>query len=577
MAYQQKSITIKEKARSFPSEPGVYLMKNKEGKIIYIGKSKNLKKRIFSYFGKNQGITEWKTSRLLRNVFDIDFMITDNEIEAFLLESNLIKQYRPVYNIELKDQQRYTYLKISEEEFPRLLVTRRNREGKFKGPPGKIFGPFVQGSSRYLTVGFLRKIFKIRICNRLPKKPCLEYFIKNCDAPCMDNVTQGEYMKNVTALSDILSEKRSLDNFMAELRTDMSRASTGLQYEKAREIRNTIIRLENLRSRQKMESVARSASSEEFVGILPDVIQAKAHVMILRRHHGVIRDRKKYEFDIVADNSLSTFLLQYYSGVPSIPHIIYVTDDPDSKVPLEESLTKIASHRVEIIRISKKSGSERIQIMDLIVRNLSTYVQRGCEPALTELKEMLLLDRIPKIIDCFDVSNLGSSIAVGSCVRYSNGIPDKSQYRRFRIRTVKGQNDFAMISEIVTRRYRTQGGNTRESCGGRKGEDNDVNESENYPDMILIDGGRGQLNSAKSALDKLKNTSNISCISIAKENEEIYADSLQESINLPKRSEALKILQSLRDEAHRFGLAYNIKLRNQRQDIIQNRYSFKEN
>ncbi|MDP9197526.1 MAG: excinuclease ABC subunit UvrC [Thermoproteota archaeon] len=567
---QNYTRTIKEKIGTFPSEPGVYLMKNKEGKIIYIGKSKNLKKRIFSYFGRVQGITEWKTARLLRNVFDIDFMITDNEIEAFLLESNLIKQYRPLYNIELKDQQRYTYLKISEEDFPRLLVTRRDREGKFRGPPGKIFGPFVQGSSRYLTLGFLRKIFKIRICNRLPKKPCLEYFLNNCDAPCIDNVTQGEYMKNVTALSDILSEKKSIDNFMAELRRDMFQASTGLEYEKAREIRDTIFRLENLTYRQKMESVARLGSNEEFVGILPNVIKAKAHVMILRRHHGVIKDRKKYDFDLVADNSLSTFLLQYYSGVPSIPHVIYVNDEPDFKMPLEESLTKIASHRVEIIRISKKSRQERQQIMDLIVRNLLAYVQRGCEPALSELKEILLLERIPKIIDCFDVSNLGSSIAVGSCVRFSNGNPDKSQYRRFRIRTVQGQNDFAMIGEIVTRRYRTQEGGTIGSCGGVRVEDSDVNGSKCYPNLILIDGGRGQLSSATSALKKLKNVSNIPCVSLAKENEEIYSDSLQEPIVLPKRSEALKILQSIRDEAHRFGLAYNVKLRNQRQDAIQN-------
>jgi Nuclease subunit of the excinuclease complex len=292
--------------------------------------------------------------------------------------------------------------------------------------------------------------------------------------------------------------------------------------------------------------------------------------MILRRHRGVIRDRKKYEFDLVAENSLSTFLLQYYSGVPSIPHNIYVNDEPDSKITLEESLTRIASHRVDIIRISKKSGPERIQIMNLIVRNLLTYVKRGSEPALTELKDILDLDRLPKIIDCFDVSNLGSSIAVGSCVRFSNGIPDKSRYRRFRIRSVKGQDDFAMIGEIVTRRYRTKGGDIRESCGGRKGEENDLNEPDNYPDLILIDGGRGQLNSANSALGKLKNVNNISCISIAKENEVIYSDSSQEPIILSKRSEALKILQSLRDEAHRFGLAYNIKLRKPDQDKIQN-------
>ncbi|MDQ3883072.1 MAG: GIY-YIG nuclease family protein, partial [Thermoproteota archaeon] len=192
-----------------PEEPGVYLMKDSEGAIIYIGKAKNLRKRIISYLSRHDPKLEWKTSRLVERIADIDFVVTDNEIEAFLLESNLIKRYRPVFNIELKDQQRYTYLKITDEAFPRLLVARRNRAGEFTGPKGRIYGPFVRGSSKYLTVGLLRKLFKVRVCNRLPKTPCLQYFIKNCDAPCIANVMREQYMMNIVALQDILEGKSS--------------------------------------------------------------------------------------------------------------------------------------------------------------------------------------------------------------------------------------------------------------------------------------------------------------------------------------------------------------------------------
>ncbi|MDW0137351.1 MAG: UvrB/UvrC motif-containing protein, partial [Nitrososphaeraceae archaeon] len=277
------------------------MMKNKEGRIIYIGKAKNLRKRVLSYFSYRESYdaSNWKTSKLISKIQDVDFLVTDNEIEAFLLESNLIKQYRPLFNIDLKDQQRYTYLKISDEKFPRLLVARRNRDGKFTGTKGKVFGPFVHGSSKLLTIGLLRKIFKIRICNTLPKKPCLEYFINNCDAPCINNVTQNEYMDNVQSLENILAGRKSIDDFIEKMNEDMTSASYNLDYEKAKAIRDTISRLENLRSKQKIEQSISSRSEEEYIGIMYDFLQSKAHILILRRYRGVIRDRKKYQFDLV--------------------------------------------------------------------------------------------------------------------------------------------------------------------------------------------------------------------------------------------------------------------------------------
>jgi len=541
--YQSESIKeLRKKVLTLPYDPGVYMMKNKEGKIIYIGKAKNLRKRVLSYFNYRQSTdtTNWKTSKLVSKIQDVDFLVTDNEIEAILLESNLIKQYRPLFNIDLKDQQRYTYLKISDEKFPRLLVARRNRDGKFTGTKGKVFGPFVHGSSKFLTVGLLRKIFKIRICNSLPKKPCLEYFINNCDAPCINNVTQSEYMDNVQSLENILSGRKSIDDFIEKMKEDMFSASSSLDYENAKAIRDTVSRLENLRSRQKIEQSISSRSEEEYVGIMYDFLQSRAHILILRRYRGVIRDRKKYQFDLLGDNSFSSFLSQYYYSKSSVPRFIYVNEDPDSKVALEKSLETIASHRVNIIRLSNRIHIERKQLMDLIVRNLSTYISKGYEPALFDLKKLLNLKLLPKIIDCFDISNLGLSIAVGSCVRFVNGIPEKSFYRKFKIKTIKDQNDFAMISEIVSRRYSKE-------------------DKLNLPDLVLIDGGKGQLHSALDAISKLG--LKIPCISIAKEREEIFVPNSTFPIIIPKSSKSLKILQYLRDEAHRFGLGYNIKLR----------------
>jgi excinuclease ABC subunit C len=347
-------------------------------------------------------------------------------------------------------------------------------------------------------------------------------------------------MDNVESLVNILQGRKSIDDFIEKMKEGMNIASLGLDYEKAKEIRDTVNRLENLRSKQKIEQSISSRSEEEYVGIQYDRLQSKAHILILRRYRGVIRDRKKYEFELVGDNSFSSFLSQYYNSKPSVPRFIYVNEEPDSKQVLERSLERIASHRVNIIKISNRTDVERKQLMNLIVRNLSTYIAKGYEPALFELKRILNLKSLPNIIDCFDISNLGLSIAVGSCVRFVNGIPEKSYYRKFKVKSIRDQNDFAMIAEIVGRRYSKE-------------------DRLNLPDLVLIDGGKGQLHAALNALSKL--SIKIPCISIAKEREEIFVQFSNSPIVLPKSNQSLKILQYLRDEAHRFGLTYNVKLR----------------
>jgi excinuclease ABC subunit C len=515
---------------TIPSDSGIYMMKDKNNKIIYIGKAKNLKNRVRSYFTKNQN---YKTKKLVEKIHDIEFILTDNENEAFLLEANMIKRYRPVFNIELKDQQRYTYLKITNEKYPRLLVARRTRTGEFIGT-GRTYGPFTHGSSKMLSAGLLRKTFKIRICKRLPKEACLEYHLGNCEAPCQFLKAQKRYSQHVKELELILKGKEKLTDFQKKMENEMKRASALQQYEKAKEIHDTLQRLQNLQVKQKME-VARNYD-EEYFGI--KIKGQAALVMSLRQVNGVIKDRNRFSFDLVGDNSFSNFLSQYYSTNP-IPRFIVTNEIPDKKDTLEGVFSRIAGFKVSII---VPASGKRREMVNLIMRNIAMYHSKGAEPALVELQEKLDLPEIPHVIECFDISNHGTSYAVGAMSRFVDGRPSKSEYRKFRIKTVDGRNDYAMIHEVIKRRY------LRLRI-----------EKAEMPNLILIDGGKGHLNAALNALKSIG--ADVPCISLAKENEEVYLPKIKEPIIIPKDNHALKILQYARDEAHRFGVSYNRSLR----------------
>jgi excinuclease ABC subunit C len=360
-------------------------------------------------------------------------------------------------------------------------------------------------------------------------------------------MARTEYMRNVIALQRILEGKSSIDNFINEMEYKMKQASELQQYEKAMEIRDTLHRLNNLRVKQKMEKAVNGNSDEEYIGIVKEEEKGIANIMTLRRTRGVITDRKRFEFELVGDNSLSTFISQYYSTVPVIPRYIYVNEEPESKQSLEELLEKLAERKVSIIQISSQFPmKEKRQLMELVLRNINLYAGNNYDPSIVELKKILQLPTMPYVIDCFDISNFGTTFAVGSCTRFINGHPNKAGYRKFRIKTkLFTQNDFAMIEEIVTRRYSHY--------------DEKINSKYQMPDLIVIDGGKGQLHSAINGLHNLG--IEIPCISLAKENEEIYTPYSSEPIILSRNSPALKMLQHIRNEAHRFGLAYNVNLR----------------
>jgi excinuclease ABC subunit C len=513
-----------------PTHSGIYLMKDKDGRIIYIGKAKNLRNRVRSYFIKNQN---YKTQKLVQKIHDIEFILTDNESEAFLLEANMIKRYRPIFNIELKDQQRYTYLRITNEQYPRLTVARRTRTGEFIGE-GRVYGPFTHGSSKMLSIGLLRKTFKIRICKKLPNEACLEYHLGNCEAPCQFAGAKKRYSNNVKELESILRGKENFADFQKKLENEMRSASQTQQYEKAKEIHETLQRLQSLQTKQKMEII--NNHDEEYFGV--KIKGHEAFIMSLRQTNGIIRDRNRFSFDIVGDNSFSSFLSQYYSSNP-IPRFIITNEIPYKKDVLEEIFSKMAGFRMSII---VPLGGKRKDMIDLIMRNIALYHSKGVEPALIELQEKLSLPEIPSIIECFDISNHGESYAVGAMSRFIDGRPSKSGYRKFKIKTVVGRNDYAMINEVIKRRYLRM-----------------RIEATEMPNLIVIDGGKGHL---KVALEALKSIGiKILCISLAKENEEIFLSNSNKPIIITKENNGLKILQYARDEAHRFGVSYNRSLR----------------
>jgi len=523
MTFEISKITI-------PSNPGIYLMKDSSQKIIYIGKAKNLKNRVRSYFLKNQN---YKTQKLVENISEIEFVLTDNESEAFLLESNMIKKYRPRFNIELKDQQRYTYLRISDEKYPRLLVARRTRDGKFLGK-GKIFGPFTQGSSKLLTIGTLRKAFQIRICKQLPKKVCLEYHLGNCEGPCEFIQAQDQYENHVSALEEVLKGKDQTKIFTQKLQEEMKQAADLQQFERAKDIRDTLVRLGSLQTKQKMEYVENS--DEEYFGYGEQ--DQTITVMNFRMINGVIRDSDKFFFDLVGDNSFTNFLFQYYT-THKIPKFILVNNLPENKPLLEKLLSDQAGFSVQILQPKK---GKRKEILDLILKNIQLIHSNGGDPGLAELKELLDLPTVPNIIECFDISNHGEDFAVASMSRFVGGQPNKSGYRKFKIKTISGRDDFAMIGEVVKRRYFRL-----------------LEENSELPDLILIDGGKGQLTSAMNSLSSL--ALKIPCISLAKEHEEIFVPKRKNSVLISRSKKSLKILQHARDEAHRFGVAYNRTIR----------------
>lgn len=500
---------------NLPSKPGCYLYK-KNNVIIYVGKAKNLKKRVSSYFQKKD--QDSKTKSLIENIDDLDFIITNSEIEALILENTLIKKHQPKYNINLKDSKQYAYLKLTNEFFPRLLTARK------KDSDENYFGPFVSGSQRENLKKILIKTFKIRTCKKLPKKECLRYHINICSAPCINNISKTNYLTSVQNVKKILSGKTK--DLLIKLQKKMQEQSQNQNFEKALEIREQINAVKYIEQKQNVQR--EKEYNEDIINYVKknNII----YLMLFNIYKGTLNNKKEYVFD-ENPNFFEEFILQYYSENP-IPKELILPEEISQT--LKDYLIKNKSSK--IIYTLPKIG-EKKNLLELVKKNIElTYF--GNSKTLEELQDKLNLPSPPSTIECFDISHLSGTSTVASMVQFKNGIPNKSNYRRFKIKTVQGIDDFRSIAEVVKRRY------TRLN-----------NENKNFPDLILIDGGKGQLSSALTELKKLN--IKIPIISIAKKQEEIFVPARPFPLNFKRTDASLKLLQRIRDEAHRFAITYN--------------------
>ncbi|MCP5048724.1 MAG: excinuclease ABC subunit C [bacterium] len=508
-----------------PDNPGCYLFSDSKGKIIYVGKAKNLQKRVKSYFQK-KGLDP-KTEQLVRQIRAVDFIVTDTEVEALILENSLIKKNHPKYNIELKDAKSYAFIRMTEDAFPRLTIARL-RDMKLKG---EFFGPFVSAAARDHVLKVLNKTFQLRTCKRLPKKVCLRYHINLCPAPCVDYIGQEDYGERITQTRLALKGKsRELLNTMTQ---EMNKASEELNFERAMELRDRISAIKSLRQRQNMER--RKKYNEDIVHYM--VKNDTLYLVLFNVYKGTLENKQGFQLEFMAkqEDYFEKFLVQFYSENP-VPKELIVPE-PVSQ-PVIDFLT-LKSERA--IRIIVPQRGRKKQLLDLVLKNIEMTFFGDMEK-LKDLKSKLKMQEMPVVIECFDISHISGTSTVASMVQFRNALPDKSNYRRYRIKSVEGVDDFKSIAEVVRRRYSRL-----------------KNEEAELPDLILIDGGIGQLNAATAEIKKLN--VKVPTISIAKKFEEIYVPGADEPLVLSHKTKALQLLQQVRDEAHRFAITYNRLLR----------------
>jgi len=505
-----------------PADPGCYLFRNSEGTIIYIGKAKNLKKRVSSYFQKTDHTK--KTSLMVSEAVSLDFIITGSEVEALILENTLIKKHQPKYNIDLKDAKSYAFIQISDDPFPRIGIA-RYRGGK-KG--GALYGPFVSAAERDQILSFIKHTFHLRTCRRMTKRACLRSHMGTCLAPCQGNISEQDYQSQVHQ-ADLLLKGRNQD-LTDELRNEMNQCAAEEMFEKALVIRDQIAAIDRLSERQYVQRLKQA--NEHIINY--QVTGGSVYLILFIIERGTLTSKEDFVFPETED-FLEEFIIQYYAGAKP-PHELILPVMPDRSV--QDYLSGIRGSQVTI---TVPRQADKKHLLDLVSRNIEASFFSG-KVRLIELGEALRLSSPPEVIECFDISHLSGTGTVGSMVSFRDGKPDKKNYRRFRIKTVEGIDDFASIAEVVRRRYSRL-----------------VRDEQPLPDLIIIDGGPGQLHAAAGQLADLN--LHIPLISIAKREEEIYLNGRPSPLPLSKKSPASLLVQEIRDEAHRFAITYQRQIR----------------
>ncbi|MBI2305640.1 MAG: excinuclease ABC subunit UvrC [Chloroflexi bacterium] len=547
-------LALGERLKSLPEKPGVYIFRDGQGNVLYVGKAASLKHRVRSYFGA--GLPP-KLEKMLARVVDLEYIITDSEQEALILECNFIKRHKPRYNVRLRDDKNYPYLKITvQEDWPRVYITRRlEREG------ARYFGPYASAASVRTTLDLVKKLFPFCSCNKFfdgqYRRPCLEYYIRRCVAPCTGGVTKEEYRRIIEQLILFLEGRQ--EAVLRQLRASMKGAAESLEFERAAWLRDQIQSVEKVIQGQKV--VSTRMEDEDVIAFAREGDEACGEVFFVRRGKVVGRDHFLLEGTQEEElpQIVASFLNQFYTSAPFIPPQILLPCLPQE--PETEWLRSLRGSPVSL-RVPQRGKKRRL--LEMVAANAQEALQQfrlkrhadnqKALVALEELQVELSLPRLPQRIECYDISNIQGASAVGSMVVFEKGQPKPTHYRRFRIKTVLGANDYAMLQEVLRRRF-------RRGKNGAQGEATSVWEM--MPDLLIVDGGRGQLNAVLEAMAEME-VDFIPVAGLAKEREELFVPGVDEPILLPRTSQALYLVQRVRDEAHRFALSYHLKVRQRR-------------
>ncbi|MCC7429776.1 excinuclease ABC subunit C [bacterium] len=545
---------LKEKLENLPTNPGVYIYKNSVGKIIYIGKAKVLRNRIKSYFVSTDK-KDPKTQVLVSKIADVETIVTDTEVEALILEANLIYKHKPRYNILLKDDSNFPYVKITNEIYPKIQVTRNLvKDGS------KYFGPYPNRNAMFAQLSIVKKLFKTRACEhkfdekylaKMNVPVCLEFHLNKCFGHCQGLISVEDDQNNFKKITKFLNGHTK--DLLETMKEEMNNAAKSLSFEKAAKIRDQLILLENYSSRQKVvindfvdrDFVSVAVENEDACGV---IFQVRAGKLLGRIYYYLANAENQTNSEIV-----SQVLEQYYLKADFVPQEVVVSDEFEDSEIFEKWLCEKRGSKAKVV--FPKIG-DKIKLIEMAHKNAELLLQELKVKQLTSkdftpksvasLQRDLRLKNPPKRIECFDISNIQGTDSVASMVVFLNAKPLKKDYRKFKIQTVEGTNDFASIFEVVTRRYKRL-----------------LEENKPFPDLIMVDGGKGQLSSAVKALQEL-GIANQPIIGLAKRLEEVFIPESNEAQNIPKTSSALKLLQQVRDEAHRFAITFHRDLREKR-------------
>lgn len=528
---------LHQTALEAPSVSGVYLWRNAENTVIYVGKAKNLKNRLSSYFAGNKDL---KTRLLVSAADSIEYITTENEYEAFLLENNMIKKYSPRYNINLKDGKSYPVIRITNEDFPRLFKTRN-----ILHDGSTYFGPYPDAGALDSFIDTLYQIYPLRHCKVLRQResPCLYYHIGQCKAPCCSRISKESYNEFFGEITRLL-EGKGVET-RKKLEEEMKRASNSLNFEKAARIRDGLSALSILQKQNVVEGF--DSEDRDYIAYHRDGELVSFTVLKIREGKLLGRDNYRVKSLNEEDELIGEFMNVYYSAKDEVPPSIYVPTQRDYEIVQEWILRTLGSDS-RLVVVDNDSEKKHVAAMNMAFHNAKEDIlrrlrERSDLPALEELRELLGLKKLPVRIEGFDIAHIGGKFPVASLVSFYNGNPDKKNYRYFRLKTTDGYiDDFQSMREATSRRY------TRL-----------LNEQADFPDLILIDGGIGQVNAVKGVLDLLE--LDIPVIALAEKNEEIWLPDATKAIVLPRRSDALRLLQRIRDETHRFATSRNQRLR----------------